>query len=76
MLVQRLETRDESSPDGRESPTAGASGASREACLVRGAVGAVHSSDETANPRGAKGPHLVEVDCEAKDWRWLSPGMR
>jgi hypothetical protein len=44
--------------------------------LVRGEVGAVHSSGEAANHRGAKGPHLVEVDCEAKDWRWLSPGMR
>src|SRR5882724_4653645 len=71
MLVQRLVKRDENSPEGRESPTAGTSGASREARLVRGEVGAVHSSVEAANPRGAKGPHLVDVNSEAKDWRWL-----
>ena len=59
----------ESSRDGRENPTAGSSGASREAGLIAGAVGAVHRSDETANPRGAKGPHLVEVNCGAKDRR-------
>ena len=76
MLGQRLGTRDENSADGRESPTAGANGASREARLVRGEVGAVHSSDEAANHRGAKGPHLVEVNCEAKDRRWLSLGTR
>lgn len=63
------EIRVESSRDGRENPTAGSSGASREAGLVSGAVGAVHSSDETANPRGAKGPHLVDVNSEAEDRR-------
>ena len=63
------EVRAESSRDGRENPTAGPSGASREAGLVRGAVGAVHGSGEAANPRGAKGPHLVDVNCEAKDRR-------
>jgi len=59
----------ESSPDGRENPTRGPSGANREAGLVWGAVGAVHSSGEAANPRGAKGPHLVEVNREAEDGR-------
>lgn len=63
------ELRVESSCDGRENPTAGASGASGEAGLVAGAVGAVHSSAEAANHRGAKGPHLVEVNCEAEDRR-------
>jgi len=63
------EIRVESSRDGCERPTAGPSGASREAGLVRGAVGAVHSSDEAANPRRAKGPHLVDVNCEAEDRR-------
>ena len=63
------EIRGESSRDGRESPTAGSSGANREAGLVRGAVGAVHSSSEAANPRRAKGPHLVEVNSEAEDRR-------
>ena len=64
-----LEIRVESSRDGRENPTAGPSGANREAGLVAGAVGAVHSSDEAANHRGAKGPHLVEVNSEAEDRR-------
>src|SRR4051812_48551921 len=73
MLVQALGTRDEISLGGRESSTAGTSGASRKARSVRGEVGAVHSSNEAANHRGAKGPHLVEVNCEAKDRRWLSP---
>ena len=63
------EIRVEISRDGRESPTAGPSGASREAGLVAGAVGAVHSSAEAANPRGAKGPHLVDVNCAAEDRR-------
>ena len=63
------EIRDESSRDGRENPTAGPSGASCEASVVRGAVGAVHSNDETANHRGVKGPHLVGVNCEAEDRR-------
>lgn len=63
------EIRDESSRDGRESPTAGSSGASREAGLVWGAVGTVHSSDEAANHRRAKGPYLVDVNCEAEDRR-------
>src|SRR6266568_852757 len=63
------EIRVESSRDGRENPTSGSSGASCEAGLVPGAVGAVHSSDEAANHRGARGPHLVDVNCEAEDRR-------
>lgn len=63
------EIRAESSRDGRENPTTGPSGANREVSLVPGAVGAVHSSDEAANHRGAKGPYLVEVNCEAEDRR-------
>jgi hypothetical protein len=64
-----LDIRVERSRDGRENPTAGPSGASRKAGLVAGAVGAVHSSAEAANHRGAKGPHLVDVNCETKDRR-------
>jgi hypothetical protein len=68
--MKRLsEIRVESSQDGRESPTRGPSGTNREAGLVWGAVGAVHSSGEAANHREAKGPHLVEVNCEAEDGR-------
>ena len=64
-----LEIREESSWDGRESPTRESSGASHKTTVVSGAVGAAHSSDEAANHRGAKGPHLVEVNCEAEDRR-------
>ena len=39
----------------------------REACLVVGEVGAVHSSVEGRNEAGAKGPHLVEENSEVKD---------
>ena len=67
MFVEVVVLTDEISADGRHGPTAGTSGASREARLVRGEVGAVHSSDEAANPRGAKGPCLVEVNSEAED---------
>ena len=35
---------------------------------ARVGVGGVRSSAEAANPRGAKGPHLVEVNSEAEDW--------
>ncbi len=68
------ETRVWRSCDGRGSPTAGPSGASRKAGLVAGAVGAVHSCVAAANHRGATGPHLVDVNCEAKDRRWLFLG--
>lgn len=77
MFVQGLETRDESCPDGRESPTAGASGPNpRGFSRSVTAVGAAHSSEETVNHRGAKGPHLVEVNSETEDWRWLCLGKR
>jgi hypothetical protein len=52
---------------GRQGPTAGSSGESREARLAGAEVGEARSSGETANPRGAKGPHLVEVNSEAED---------
>ena len=55
--------------DGRRRPTADTSGQSREVRLVEAEVGAVHSSDEAANHRGAKGPHLVNANRAAKDWR-------
>ena len=31
-------------------------------------VGGVSKSDEAGNDRGAKGPHLVDVNSEAGDW--------
>ena len=59
---------------GVRTPTAGPSGANPQGPSGRREVGAVHSSDEAANDRGAKGPHLVDVNSEAKDRRWLSFG--
>lgn len=38
-----------------------------KARVVAGEVGAVHSSNEGGNDAGAKGPHLVEENSEAKD---------
>lgn len=67
MRVQVVDVRDEISGDGPRGPTAGAGGQNREARLVGGEVGAVHSNAEAANHRGAKGPHLVEENSEAKD---------
>lgn len=67
MFVEVVVLTDEISADGLYRPTAGTSGASREARSVGGEVGMVHSSDEAANHRGAKGPCLVEVNSEAED---------
>ena len=55
--------------DGRRRPTADTSVQRREVRLVGAEVGAVRSSDEAANPRGAKGPHLVNANSAAKDRR-------
>lgn len=52
---------------GRQGPTAGPSGESREARLAGAEVGEARSSDEAANHRGAKEPHLVEVNSGAED---------
>ena len=60
--------REEICAGGRHGPTAGSSGESREARLARAEVGEVRSTDEAANHRGGKGPHLVEVNSEAEDW--------
>jgi len=51
---------------GRHGSTAGPSGESREARLAGAEVGGARSSYEAANHRGAKGPHLVEVNCETE----------
>jgi hypothetical protein len=60
--------REEICAGGRQGPTAGPSGESREARLAGAEVGEARSSDEAANHRGAKEPHLVEVNSEAEDW--------
>jgi hypothetical protein len=54
--------------DERQRSTADTSGQRREVRLVGAEVGAVHSSDEAANHRRAKGPHLVNANSAAKDW--------
>ena len=68
MSGQVVVLREEICAGGRQSPTAGSSGESREARLARAEVGEVRSTDEAANHRGGKGPHLVEVNSEAEDW--------
>jgi hypothetical protein len=69
MWAQGLVLMEEICADGRQRPTAGTSDPRRKARPIGAEVGAVHSSNEPANPRGAKGPHLVNADGEAKDWR-------
>jgi len=59
--------REEICAGGRHGPTVGTSGECREARLAGAEVGEARSSDEAANPRGAKGPYLVEVNSETQD---------
>ena len=68
MCAMVLALMEEICADGRQRPTADTSGQRREVRLVGAEVGAVHSSGEAANHRGAKGPHLVNANSAAKDW--------
>jgi len=68
MCEKELGVRGEIPASGRQRPTAGTSGEYREADLACVEVGAVRSSEEAGNDRGAKGPHLVNANSEAKDW--------
>ena|ERR1043166_4068152 len=68
MCATELVLMEEICADGRQRPTAGTSGQRREVRLVGAEVGAVHSSEEAANHRRAKGPHLVNANSVAKDW--------
>jgi len=69
MQEQVVGVRGEIPADRWQHQTAGTSSASVcEAGLVCEEVGAVRSSEEAGNDRGAKGPHLVNANSEAKDW--------
>jgi hypothetical protein len=68
MCEKELGVRGEIPAGGWQHPTAGTSGEYREADLACVEVGAVRSSEEAGNVRGAKGPHLVNANREAKDW--------
>jgi len=68
MCATELELMEEICVDGRQRPTADTSVQRRKVRLVGAEVGAVHSSDEAANHRRAKGPHLVSANSVAKDW--------
>ena len=67
MCATELVLMEEICVDGWQRPTADTSVQRREVRLVEAEVGAVHSSDEAANHRGAKRPHLVNANCAAKD---------
>jgi hypothetical protein len=69
MSAQVLALMEEICVDELPGSTADPSGQRREVRPVEAEVGAVHSSDEAANHRGAKGPHLVNANSEAKDRR-------
>ena len=66
MSVKVGALREEICAGGHHGPTAGPSRESREARLAGAEVGEARSSDEAANHRGAKEPHLVEVNCETE----------
>jgi hypothetical protein len=53
---------------GRHRPTAGTSGEPARLVQAGAEVGEARSSGEAGNDRGAKGPHLVDVNSEAGDW--------
>jgi hypothetical protein len=66
MSGQVVVLREEICAGGRHGPTAGPSGDPARLGLAGAEVGEARSSDEAANPRGAKEPHLVEVNSEAE----------
>ena len=53
---------------GRHRPTAGTNGEPVRPAQAGAEVGEARTSDEAGNDRGAKGPHLVDVNSEAGDW--------
>ena len=59
--------RDEICVGGRQRPTVRHNPVTGKAGAAGAEVGAVHSSEEAANHRGAKGPHLIDGNSEAKD---------
>jgi hypothetical protein len=69
MCAQELALMEEICVDEPRGSTAEPSVQRRKVRSVGAEVGAVHSSDEAANNRGAKGPHLVNANSAAKDWR-------
>ena len=58
---------DEICGGGRQSPTLRHNPVTGKAGAAGAEVGAVHSSDESGNDAGAKGPHLIDGNSEAKD---------
>ena len=67
MSGQVVVLKEEICAGGRHGPTAGPSGDPARLGLAGAEVGEARSSDETANHRGAKEPHLIGVNSEAED---------
>ena len=67
MSGQVVVLREEICAGGRHGPTAGPSGDPARFGLAGAEVGEARSSDEAANHRGAKEPHLIEVNSEVED---------
>ena len=67
MSGQVVVLKEEICPGGRQRPTTGPSGDPARLGLAGTEVGEARSSDEAANPRGAKEPHLIGVNSEAED---------
>lgn len=67
MFDEVLALREEICVGGRHRLTADTSGQPVRSVQATTEVGAVHTSSEAANPRGAKGPYLVDACREAED---------
>jgi hypothetical protein len=68
MSGQVVVLREEICLGGLQGPTAGASGDPARLVLAGAEVGKARNTDEAANPRGGKGPYLVDVNSGAQDY--------
>ncbi len=71
MLGRVVGTRDEISPGGRRRPTADTSGEPVRSVWPEEKSERRIVATKARNGAGAKGPHLVGVNCEAGGWRWF-----
>jgi len=66
-----VEIREEISPGGRQRPTTGTSGEPARPVRPEEKSERRVVATKARNGAGAKGPHLVGVNCEAESWRWF-----
>jgi len=66
-----LELRDEICSSGRQRPRSSTSGEPARLDWLRQKSERSIVATKARNGAGAKGPHLVEVNCETAGWRWF-----